>query len=158
MTTREIKRTLRLTEKVFGLPRGWLYKIAMVESNLNPKAVNSSTRAAGLFQYLPATASEEHINPFHVAEAACATAKRIARFLHVIPTTRLVVMYLMHQQGAKGVSEILATEKSGDPLTPARLRNMRANLPKLFLEQFDAAGSDQEKAAIFIRAWEQKLG
>ena len=67
---------LRAAEKRYGLPSGVLDHVAEVESNWNPAAINEKTRAAGLFQFMPATAAQYGLTDPHAPEAAARTAAR----------------------------------------------------------------------------------
>jgi hypothetical protein len=158
----QIRRKLRQANKLFDLPRGWLWKIAQVESACNPSAVNKSSGAAGIFQFLKSTADEERIDPFNVAEAAAATAKRLKRFdptyQRFLPAmkdacNKLTAYYLSHQQGERGIQQILLVASNpGVQLSEARLRNMRGNYPRAL------DGTHQEMAQQFLAYWDLRLG
>ena len=162
MDAREIRRTLRKVERLFGLRRNWLRKIAQIESAMKPSAVNPRSGAAGIFQFLSTTATEENINPMDVIEASVATAKRLRRFgvtyARIDPTVRkeaaeLTAFYLSHQQGVVGIHQILHVAAfSHISLTPGRLRNMEANFPGSL-----SGDTDQEKARAFLAFWDDKL-
>ncbi|WP_233872513.1 lytic transglycosylase domain-containing protein [Paraburkholderia adhaesiva] len=64
-------------EKQYGLTPGLLSAVAQVESGGNASAV-SRAGAAGLFQFMPATAREYGINPLDPTQAAGAAAKKLA--------------------------------------------------------------------------------
>lgn len=86
--------------------------MAGIESSGNPAAYNPSG-AAGLFQFMPTTASAYGLaNPYDAAEASDAAArlpldnaKVLRRALNREPTAG--ELYLAHQQGAGGASKIL---------------------------------------------------
>jgi soluble lytic murein transglycosylase-like protein len=63
-------------EKQYGLPPGLLSAVTQVESGGNAGAM-SKAGAAGLFQFMPATAREYGINPLDPAQAAGAAAKKL---------------------------------------------------------------------------------
>lgn len=63
-------------ERRYGLPAGLLTALAQQESGGNPNAV-SKAGAAGLFQFMPATAKEYGINAFDPAQSAEAAAKKM---------------------------------------------------------------------------------
>lgn len=163
MTPRRIRRTLRRAEKLFGLPRGLLYKIAKIESNLNPDAVNPKTKAAGIFQFLELTAREENIRPHDVAESAAATAKRIARLLKRIEGLYLPIpvptfLYLAHQQGERGISEICACANGAMPVLPAsRIVSMSANLYGESARAFADAKDHPAKVKVFLDFWKARI-
>ncbi|MEM5372844.1 transglycosylase SLT domain-containing protein [Paraburkholderia azotifigens] len=64
-------------EKQYGLPTGLLAGVAQTESRGNAGAV-SRAGAAGLFQFMPATAREYGINALDPAQSANAAAKKLA--------------------------------------------------------------------------------
>lgn len=55
-----------------------LAKIAKAESSFNPNARNSKSGAAGMFQFMPATAKGYGIDPYDVDQAADAAGKMIS--------------------------------------------------------------------------------
>jgi soluble lytic murein transglycosylase-like protein len=55
-----------------------LARVADAESNFNPKARNSSSGAAGMFQFMPATAKGYGIDPYNVVQAADAAGKMLS--------------------------------------------------------------------------------
>lgn len=65
------------TEK-YGLPDGLLAAVASAESSFNPKAKNSNSGAAGMFQFMPATAKGYGIDPYNVNQAADAAGKMLS--------------------------------------------------------------------------------
>lgn len=58
-----------------GVPEALLDSVARVESGFNPGAVNRSSGAAGLFQFMPDTARGFGINPMNAAEASAGAGK-----------------------------------------------------------------------------------
>ncbi|MCG5073035.1 lytic transglycosylase domain-containing protein [Paraburkholderia tagetis] len=64
-------------EKQYGLPAGLLSSLAQQESAGNAKAV-SRAGAAGLFQFMPATAREYGIDPMDPAQSSKAAARKMA--------------------------------------------------------------------------------
>lgn len=62
----------------WGQPRADMLRVARCESNLNPRAVNSSSGASGLFQFMPSTfaftpngkAGQDIFDPYASADAA----------------------------------------------------------------------------------------
>lgn len=67
-------------EARYGLPAGLLSALAQQESGGNPNAV-SRAGAAGLFQFMPATAREYGINAFDPAQSADAAARKVSGLL-----------------------------------------------------------------------------
>lgn len=62
----------------YGLPDGLLEAIASTESNYNPDAKNSKSGAAGMFQFMPATAQGYGIDPYNPVQAADAAGKMMS--------------------------------------------------------------------------------
>lgn len=95
-----------------GVDPNTLLTIARIESNFNPNASNPSG-AAGLFQLMPATATEQGVTDPYDAAANAAAAARITatntraltRTLGREPTAG--ELYLAHQQGLAGARAIL---------------------------------------------------
>jgi len=50
-----IEQIILLASERYGVPYGRLLSVAECESSLNPLAVNRSSGASGLFQFMPAT-------------------------------------------------------------------------------------------------------
>lgn len=103
----------------------FLIRLAKIESNGNPHAVNSSSGATGLFQFIPKTASEFGINPkdpYQSAEATIALRNRNKQVLseNLGRTPSNAELYLAHQQGATGASKLLLSPdaKASDVVNP----------------------------------------
>lgn len=98
----------------------YLYRLAEIESNLNPNAQNPNSSAKGLFQFIDKTAQAYGItDPYDVNQQIAAarqfTADNQAILRNALgrePTTG--ELYLAHQQGATGASNLLS-----NPDTPA---------------------------------------
>lgn len=156
MTKRQIRKKLRLAAKLFGVKPEWLYVMAKAESNLNPTATNKGSGAMGLFQFLKATATEEALSdPYDVAESAAVVAERTRRYAQACIRDglepNLLNVYLIHQQGPKGLKQIYAAVQ-GAPLTESRRKNIVSNLPGT-----PSAADDQALAVFFLRYWVDRL-
>lgn len=144
------------------LPLETVAAICSIESAFRSHAENPRSRAAGLFQFIPAVAAEYELrspfDPRQNVEAATKlfedNRKRLAR--RGVPLNTLTA-YLSHQQGAKGCTEIYESALFGEPLTAARYRNMRANLPQSVRIAFEEEASDPAKAQIFLHWWYKRL-
>ncbi|MFY9780854.1 MAG: transglycosylase SLT domain-containing protein [Candidatus Baltobacteraceae bacterium] len=66
-----------MTEQRYGLPRGFLGRLADVESSRNPGTPNSRTGAVGLFQLMPGTAHDLGVNPQDPVQSADGAARMI---------------------------------------------------------------------------------
>ena len=64
--------------KKYGLPDGLLAAVAQTESSFNPNAKNSKSGAAGMFQFMPATAKGYGIDPYNVTQATDAAGKMLS--------------------------------------------------------------------------------
>lgn len=100
-------------ESKYGLPTGYLYRTAQIESALNPNAKNPRSSAGGLFQFINSTAKAygltNRYDPHQASDAAARLARDNANYLRPIlgrePTA--AELYLAHQQGAGGAAKIL---------------------------------------------------
>lgn len=100
-------------ERKYGLPTGYLYRTAQIESALNPNAKNPRSSAGGLFQFINSTAKAygltNRYDPQQASEAAARLARDNANALRPTlgrePTA--AELYLAHQQGAGGAKKIL---------------------------------------------------
>ncbi|HEV8035819.1 transglycosylase SLT domain-containing protein [Yoonia sp.] len=100
-------------ESQYGLPGGYLYRTAQIESSLNPNAQNPRSSAGGLFQFINSTAQAygltNRFDPVQATDAASRLAQDNARHLRSVlgrePTA--AELYLAHQQGAGGAARLL---------------------------------------------------
>jgi hypothetical protein len=150
--------------QLFNIPTTYMLVFAKIESNFNTTAHNESSGAAGLFQYVRSTAAEENIDPLNLAEACGATAKRIARDASWLAVNFMVVslvnLYLIHQQGRRGFSEIHDAAIGTGTLKQARLRNMIGNVPKDIANQLavrDLTSEHKEQALLFLDWWDSRI-
>ena len=98
----------------YGLPDGYLPRVAQIESSNNPNAQNPNSSAGGLFQFIDSTARNYGLtNKFDPAAATDAAARlavdnknALTQALGREPTAG--ELYLAHQQGAGGASRLLA--------------------------------------------------
>src|SRR6478736_3256535 len=58
-----ILSTITAAAQKYGVPQEYALALANQESGYNPKARNAETGAAGMFQYIPTSASERGIDP-----------------------------------------------------------------------------------------------
>lgn len=104
----------RTKEQEYGLPSGYLTRTAQIESSNDPMAYNASG-AAGLFQFMPKTASAYGLSDPYDPMASTDAAARLARdnaatlrkTLGREPTA--AELYLAHQQGATGAAKLLTS-------------------------------------------------
>jgi hypothetical protein len=100
-------------EQQYGLPTGYLERVAHVESRMNPAAQNPNSSAGGLFQFIDSTARQynlaDRFDPRQATDAAARLARDNANTLRNVlgrdPTAG--ELYLAHQQGAGGASRLL---------------------------------------------------
>jgi len=69
---------LQAAESRNEIPSGLLVRQAWQESRFNPNAVNKSSGAQGLMQFMPATAAEWGVNVFDAASAADGAGRYMA--------------------------------------------------------------------------------
>jgi len=101
-------------EQQYGLPTGYLERMAMIESSGNPNARAKSSTAEGLFQFIDSTAAQYGLtNKFDpvastdaAARLAVDNANSLRRALGREP--QAWELYLAHQQGAGGAARLLA--------------------------------------------------
>lgn len=100
-------------EQKYGLPSGYLLRVAQIESGLNPNAKNPNSTAAGLFQFVDQTAADYGLSDKMDPYASTDAAARLARDNAAILTKALgrpptaAELYLAHQQGGGGAAELL---------------------------------------------------
>jgi len=106
-------------ESSYGLPTGYLGKVAMIESGGNPSAKNPNSSAGGLFQQIDSNAKaygvKDRFDPVQSTEGAAKFARDNFRILSKAlgrePTGG--ELYLAHQQGGAGAARLLT---AGDTL------------------------------------------
>lgn len=137
-------------ESTYGLPAGYLTKLAGVESSFNPDAKNPSG-AAGLMQIMPATAEQFGItNPMDPAQAirgaaqiAAQNKRQLATVLNREPTAG--ELYLAHQQGAAGATALLS-----NPTAPAVSVVNKQNI-------LQNGGNESMSADDYVSMWASKF-
>lgn len=151
---------IQCAAKLFDIDPVWMLAIAMVESRVNPDAVNKSSGAAGLFQFLPSTAREFGINPLDAIQACSAATLMVYRNKRALEANgieaTLTSLYLCHQQGFGGYCQIWQAATGLAPLSDRRKANMRSNVGAEI--QFKDSYTDQEMARVFILYWTGRLG
>src|SRR5690349_876757 len=110
----DVNSIIQAAATQYGLDPNYLLRTGQIESSLNPSAVNGSSGAAGLFQFIPSTAQRYGLsNPLDPVANADAAA-RLTRDNTVAlrgafgrdPTPG--ELYLAHQQGAHGAISLLS--------------------------------------------------
>lgn len=148
------KKAIQGASAKYGIPESYLIAIALIESQGNTKAVNRSTGAKGLFQFMPRTAMEMGLSdPHDEVKAADAAARYTRKNLDTLRAKGIyvdlnqypVIGYLAHQQGASGIAEIVKAAKSGQQVSENRRRSMKAN-----------AGGDKTPEQ-YIRHWADRF-
>jgi len=74
MTPQEMDALIMHSAQQHNIPPDMLRRMFMVESNMNPNAVNPRTGAAGIGQFMPGTAKELGIDPMNPRQAIPASA------------------------------------------------------------------------------------
>lgn len=104
-------------ERKYNLPSGYLARTRQIESAGGRNTYNANSGAAGDFQFIPSTAKEYGLkNPYDFEAAADATARLAVNNRKVLARSGIEnpsasQLYLAHQQGAGGATQLLA---SGD--------------------------------------------
>lgn len=132
-----------------------------VESGGNPNAVNKDTGAFGRHQFKPETANwiaDQMKIPKNMIGDPAIQDKMKAWYddhntsilqKNGVPINELT-KFAMHNQGARGISEIWKSAQTGQPVPADIEKNMRANMPTINgkkVEYTDARG--------WLNAWEQ---
>jgi murein DD-endopeptidase MepM/ murein hydrolase activator NlpD len=178
----EVLDIVQQTAIRYGIPKDDFLRASYIETGgqFNERAYNSSSKAAGLYQFLPDTAAQYGISGREYDPAVNADAG--ARFY--LDNQRSIVashgrsgrpylsgevvpngldMYMAHQQGSYGYRSIQAAIDTGNFFsdTPTR-RNIIANVGDdlnavtgVTKTQFNAM-SDRDVATTFVRYWETK--
>jgi len=104
-------------ERKYNLPSGYLARTWQIESNSGKNLYNKNSGAAGHFQFMPGTAKDYNLRDPYSFEASADAAARLAvdnrKVLARagIENPSAAQLYLAHQQGAGGATQLLA---SGD--------------------------------------------
>lgn len=158
-----IRPHLRAMADDLNVPLPFVATICFVESRFKITALNPTSYAAGLFQFIPAVAKEYGLkNPFAPKENCQAAARLMQRNRSYLarrsyPFT-LLTAYLAHQQGARGLAQLYDCALFGVPYkSGARVRNMRANLPGSARVDFDAEDTDPGRTRVFLAFWRKHL-
>lgn len=139
-------------ERQYGLPTGYLSRVAQIESSNNPNARNPNSSAGGRFQFINSTAKQYNLADRYDPDQATAAAARLAsdnrailrRSLGREPTA--AELYLAHQQGGGGAAKLL-----GNPDAPAA-DAVGSNAIRLNGGSADMTGGD------FSTLWTRKYG
>lgn len=131
------------TEQSYGLPTGFLGRVAQIESSMNPRAQNPRTSAGGLFQFIDSTASKyglrDRFDPAQATDAAARLARdnanRLRNALGRDPTAG--ELYLAHQQGGGGAARLLANPSArAADIVGARAVTLNGGTPDMTAGQF----------------------
>lgn len=150
-SSQDIASMITSVANQYGIPPEHLMAIAQMESGLNPNAV-SPTGATGLFQFTKGTAKQygltDRSDPLQntIAAAKLYNDNKAALEKSGEKAT-LDNIYLAHQQGAGGASQLLKVSRGEGSLSGEVKKNMSLNVGK------NAGGAnDQQKAMGFINA------
>jgi hypothetical protein len=113
----DVKRIVVDVAEQYGIDVNAFLRMAQIESGFNPRAFHPTSKAAGLYQFIPRTARLYGLyNPFNAranAEAAAKLWRDNATGLELRlgrkPTPG--ELYLAHQQGLGGASKLLANPR-----------------------------------------------
>ena len=150
----------RLCEQENATFAEYMMRKAFIESRFNPLAVNKSSRASGLFQIMPSNCVEEwktnpDFDPFNAGHNILWTIHFTEDNVEILRSrgfkVSLGTLYLAHQQGAGGASQILRGAARGleiEDLPENIERNVRANIP---------SGTRITTCAEFVNLWERRM-
>lgn len=131
------------TEQSYGLPTGFLGRVAQIESSMNPRAQNPRSSAGGLFQFIDSTARQyglqDRFDPAQATDAAARLARdnadRLRNALGRDPTAG--ELYLAHQQGGGGAARLLANPSArAADIVGARAVTLNGGTPDMTAGQF----------------------
>lgn len=155
--SKEVSDAIAQASAAYGLDVSLMTKMALVESGMDPKAT-SPTGAKGLFQFVTGTGKEmglnsedQFFNPYTNAMAGARYLKMNGNQLAAknVPVNPLT-LYLAHQLGAGGVTEVWNAAANGKLLSDDRIKAMTLNNPGLTKEQLS-------NPKLYISAWDKKL-
>ena len=179
----EILEIVERTAAKYGIPKDDFLRASYIETGgkFDEKAFNSGSKAAGLYQFLPSTATQygirgKEFDPVINADAGArlyldnqkdiiASHGRSGRpYLSGEANPNGLDMYIAHQQGAYGYRSIQAAIDTGSFFsdTPRARQNIIDNVggdiarvSGVSLDQFKAM-SDKDLAKTFVQYWETK--
>ena len=149
--TADTKALISDTAQKYGVDPQTMLTMAQIESGGNTNAV-SSTGAAGLYQFTGGTAKQYGIkNRFDAKQNTEAAAKFMSdnaaglRKRGIEPTAEN--LYLAHQQGVGGATEILRAATGKGTLSAKTAENMRLNYGAMTPQEYVAANKKKVDAA-----------
>ena len=154
----EVIKAIAAASRDEGVDYGLLYRMAVVESNLDPNAKAKGSSAKGLFQFTDGTAAimgiKDVFDPYQNANAAARYIKENAKILSKagIPLNDLTA-YLAHQQGPGGILQIWKEANgSNDPNNiSSKIRNNMINNSPFSVRRKDLTPRE------FIAGWQKKI-
>jgi len=159
-TEEEIMRHLEEVNAEYGFEEGYLSRMAWIESGYNPSAVNDTSGASGMFQFVKSTAKaydlDEPMDYKKSTEAAVSLSKENQMLLKragIDPNG--FMLYMAHQQGYAGLSDVLSVAK-GDTSSLKYRKNVINNLPQGMRPKEGQNVSDRELASNLMRYYESK--
>jgi len=108
------QRLFSSLEAQYNLPRGYLNRLYQVESTSGTRLYNETSGAAGPFQFMPKVAKQYGLDDPYDLEASAEAAARLAAdnrkalAQEGVEDPSAGVLYLAHQQGARGAAKLLA--------------------------------------------------
>lgn len=151
MTRTEIIALIRQEATAAQLSPECMIRIAEIESNLNPNAVNQDSKAAGLYQIMPFHNVPNVLDPLVNTRWAMNYAKQNHEVLRKnnFPVTCFTT-YLCHQQGSGGAVLLLKAAREGK-----RIQDLSAQT------QANIGANDGNNSFTtveqFLRFWERKI-
>lgn len=143
-----------------GVDADMMRRFAVLESGGDATAVNKQSGAAGLYQFMPATAKEYELkNPLNAAESADAAARLTKRnsaalkqSLGRAPAPHEA--YLAHQQGAQGAAALLKAD--ADKTAVDALEGVYGSKEKAEKAILQNGGTADMSAADFVALWKNR--
>lgn len=159
--------TIRNAAMAMGVDEGFLRTMAMIESGGDPKAFNSGSKAAGIYQFIPSTAAipsygllgpgydkrfDEEANVKAGAMHAQSNAKQLRKYFgrDVEPWE----LYAAHQQGAFGYYKLREAAAKG--IDPATIRFSNGVTLRKQIDSNVGKGQKGMSAADFVEYWKNR--
>jgi hypothetical protein len=143
-----------------GADAAILKRIAQLESNGNPDAVNPQSGASGAFQFMPGTAAQYGLTDPKDPKASAVAAQKLMNDNRTILRATLgreptgAELYLAHQQGATGASALL---ENPDKLAISTLAVVYGSYDKANAAIMQNGGHENMTAGQFASLWMSKF-
>ena len=131
-----VESAIKAASDSIGVPLSYMRTMANIESSGNASAHRTGSKYTGLYQFDEATAAGVGVQDRNNASQAAMGAAKLAQKnisslksygIDVDINKNPELVYLAHQQGAKGASEIIKAAQTGQPVSDKLRKTMDAN-------------------------------